>query len=50
MAEPAILRVHENQRVRICHNIPIIDSVRGSSFVHLDSLNESASSPTVIDG
>jgi hypothetical protein len=50
MAEPAVLLVHENERVRICHNVPIINSVRGSSFVHFDSLNGSAPSPTVIDG
>jgi hypothetical protein len=50
MAEPAVLLVDENQRIRICHNIPIIDSVRRSSFVHLYSLNGSAFPPVVIGG
>jgi hypothetical protein len=50
MAEPPVVLVHEDQGVRICHNIPIIDSVRGSGVVHLESLLGSAFPPAVLGG
>ena len=40
MAEPPVVLVHDNQRVRIWHNRPIVDSVRRFKFVHYLSLSD----------